>query len=142
MSAISNYLEDKWLRMLSNAAAFTAPATYVALFTTAPADDGTGGTEVSGGNYSRKQVNQDGATSPHWVVVPAQQGGGQALIDNAQAIEFPVASANWGTIVAVGVYDAATNGNLLYHGNLTASQVVNSGGTFKFNAGDLDITLA
>lgn len=139
MSALSNYLEDKWLRMLSGGAAFTPPATYVALFTAAPSDSG-GGTEVSGGSYARVQVNQDGATQPYWNT-PVDDGGPQ-LIDNNGAITFPQATGNWGTVVAVGVYDAATGGNLLYHGTLTTSKTIETNDTFIFDDGDLDLTLA
>lgn len=140
MSAISNYLEDKWLRMLSGGTAYTAPATYVALFTVAPADDGTGGTEVSGGSYARVQVNQDGTTEPYWNT-PVQSGGA-GLIDNQGAITFPTASGDWGEVVAVGIYDASTVGNLLYHGALAANRTVLTGDTFEFADGNFDVTLA
>ncbi len=140
MSALSDYLENAWLDMLANGSAFTAPATWVALFTTAPADDGTGGVEVSGGSYARQQVNQDGATPPYWNAIA--QDSGAALTDNNGEIAFPQATASWGTVVAVGIYDASSAGNLLYHGNLSASKTVDNGDTFKFATGDLDLTLA
>lgn len=139
MSALSDYLEDKWLRMLSGGAAFTPPATYVALFTVAPSDSG-GGTEVSGGGYARQQVNQDGATQPYWNA-PVDNGGPQ-LIDNNGEIAFPQATASWGDIVAVGIFDAATGGNLLYHGTLSSTKTISTNDTFKFPDGDLDLTLA
>lgn len=139
MTALSNYLEDKWLRMLSDAAAFTAPATYVALFTTDPTDAGTG-TEVSGGSYARQQVNQDGATSPFWNT-PVDAAGPQ-LIDNNGAITFPQATASWGTVSHVGIFDALTAGNLLFHGALASPTTVDTNSTFEFPTGDLDLTLA
>jgi len=43
--------------------------------------------------------------------------------------------------VAVGIFDAQTGGNLLWYGDLTQSKTVDSGDTFKINAGDLVITL-
>lgn len=87
-------------------AIFAKPAAYVALFSTAPtADDGSGAVEVSGGGYAR--VATSAAT---WGAAAAPP----PLIANTQAIVFPAATANWGTIVAAGLYDAASGGNLLF----------------------------
>ena len=61
---------------------------------------------------------------------------------NTAAIEYPTATANYGTVVAVGIFDASSSGNLLAYANLTSSKVVSTGDVFRFNAGDLDITLA
>lgn len=138
MSALSDYLESAWLNMLAQGQSFTPPATHVALFTTAPSDSG-GGTEVSGGDYARQQVNQDGATQPYWNA-PTDDGGPQ-VIDNNGEIAFPQATADWGEVVAVGIYDAATGGNLLYYGTLASSKTVTTNDTFKFADGDLDLKL-
>ena len=63
------------------------------------------------------------------------------LIDNVAEIAFTTATAGWGTVTDVAIVDTASGaGNILYYGALTASKVVNSGDTFKFNAGDLDVT--
>src|SRR5260221_5898206 len=57
MAGKSTYLEDKMLNWMKGTAFGAAPATvYVALFTTAPADDGTGAVEVSGGCYARAAI--------------------------------------------------------------------------------------
>lgn len=134
MAALSDYLEAKVLNWaLRGVAMGTAPATvHVALYTVAPNDAG-GGTEVSGGSYARASVNTTGGFN-------APTTGG--LTDNAADITFPTPTANWGTIVAVGVLDAASGGNLLFHGGLTTSKTVNNGDPApKFTAGQLDITL-
>ncbi|MGH7068279.1 MAG: phage tail fiber protein [Acetobacteraceae bacterium] len=47
-------------------------------------------------------------------VFPAATGAGPANITSSAALSFPQATASWGTVVAWGVYDAATSGNLLY----------------------------
>ena len=47
-----------------------------------------------------------------------------------------------GTITHFGVLDAATSGNLLYHGALTTSRAITSGDIFRVPTGDLDITCA
>ena len=130
MSGFSDYLEDKVLEHVFGGNAFTAPTTlYVALYTVAPSDTG-GGTEVSGGAYARQ-------TGTFTV-----SGTNPTTASNTAAIEYPTATANYGTVVAVGILDASSSGNLLAYSTLDSSKVVSSGDVFRFNAGDLDITLA
>ena len=130
MAGFSDYLEDKVLDHVFGGNAYTAPSTlYVALYTVAPTDTG-GGTEVSGGGYVRK--------SGTFTV----SGTNPTTASNTAAIEYPTATADYGTVVAVGILDASSSGNLLAYANLTSSKVVSSGDVFRFNAGDLDITLA
>tara|TARA_R100000353_G_scaffold129051_1_gene91682 strand:+ start:3503 stop:3895 length:393 start_codon:yes stop_codon:yes gene_type:complete len=130
MSGFSDYLEDKVLEHVFGGNAFTAPSTlYVALYTVAPSDTG-GGTEVSGGAYARQ-------TGTFTV-----SGTNPTTASNTAAIEYPTATANYGTVVAVGILDASSGGNLLAYSTLDSSKVVSSGDVFRFNAGDLDITLA
>ena len=136
MSAFSDFLEDELLDHVLNNNAYASPnPIFIALFTAAPDDTG-GGTEVTGGSYAR--VSLDSSVSDKWTVA----GAGSGLADNTAAITFVTATASWGTVVAVGIFDALTVGNLLLHGLLTASKVVDSGDTFEFAAGDLDITFA
>ena len=130
MAGFSDYLEDKVLEHVFGGNAYSAPSTlYVALYTVAPTDTG-GGTEVTGGSYAR----QSGAFTV--------SGTNPTQASNSAAIEYPTATANYGTVVAVGIFDASSSGNLLAYANLTASKVVSTGDVFRFNAGDLDITLA
>jgi hypothetical protein len=128
--SFSDYSEDlvlDWL--LTNAAATRPTAWYVSLYTVAPTDSG-GGTEVSGGSYARTAVTFTvSGTSP-------------TLATNSAAVEFPTASGSWGTIVAMGVMDASTSGNLLAWADLTASKTIATGDVLRFNAGEIDITLA
>ncbi len=137
MSAMSDYLEQKLLDLAFNKVAFPGPATYVALFTTAPADDGTGGVEVSVGAYARQLVNENAGGSPKWNVA-VTEGGGGFLVDNLDDIVWPTATAAWGTVVAAAIFDALTVGNMLVHGNLTVDKPVTQDDTFKFLAGELD----
>ena len=130
MAGFSDYLEDKVLDHVFGGTAYTAPSTlYVALYTVAPTDTG-GGTEVTGGSYAR----QSGAFTV--------SGTNPTEASNSSAIEYPTATGNYGTVVAVGIFDALSSGNLLAYANLTASKVVSTGDVFRFNAGDLDVTLA
>lgn len=133
MSALSSYLENEINDHVLGGAEYTRPATvYFALYTVAPTESG-GGTEVStsGTAYARAAVTND-ATN-----FPASSGG---VKSNGTAIGFPTATASWGTVVAFGVFDAASGGNLLYFGNLTSSRAISSGDTARFAAGDFSIT--
>ncbi len=142
MGAKTDYLENKLTDYLFRAQAFTAPATiYVGLFTVAPTDAG-GGTEVSGGSYDRVAVTSSLA---NWAgtqsagSTTASSGTG-ATTSNNNAITFPAPTANWGSVVAFGLFDASTSGNLLYYANLTTSKTVNNGDAApSFAAGSLTV---
>src|SRR5262245_23710085 len=103
----SDFLENKLLDHVVGNQAYTAPTNiHVALFTVAPTDSG-GGTEVTGGSYARVQVTNNNTNFPN-----ASSG----LKQNGTAITFAQASADWGIVVAFGLFDASTSGNLLYWG--------------------------
>lgn len=138
MAALSNYLENALMEEIFNGHAFTPPATYVSLYTDSPGDDDSG-TEVSGGAYERKLVNVAGGSAPAWN--DAAVDGTSYLVDNAGVITFPTATASWGTVSHFGIHDAASTGNLLFHGALTASKAVGDGDTFTFPVGDLNLKL-
>ena len=185
MAGLSDYSAKNLLNFLTGQVAETAlPSVWLALFTTAPTDAGTGGTEVSGGSYARVQVAGSAATNnttasgnatlhfastPSWIaagmsvtdltsgsVIPAATtvlsvtgttvvmsanatGGGvgngdtiifsaftpatgsaPSTITNNSIVTFATPTASWGNVLAFGLYDASTSGNLLawdYLGN-------------------------
>ena len=124
--SFTNFLETEILDHVFAGAAYTAPGThYLGLFTAAPGETG-GGTELSGSAYVRKAVNF--ATSG-------------ATTSNNAAIEFPTATGSWGTVTHVGVFDAASSGNLMAYATLSASKAIATGDVFRVPSGDLDITL-
>ena len=128
MSEISNYLENALINGTLRATTFTAPAAvYVSLHTADPTDAGTG-TEVSGGSYAR-QAATFGAPS-------------NGASTNSAAVEFPQAGGSWGTITHIGLRDASTAGNLLYHTALDASKTIATGDVFRIATGSLSVTLA
>ena len=128
--AFSDYLEDKLLKHTFANTAYTSPGTvYLGLFTAAPSDTG-GGTEVSGGSYARISC------------AFSVSGSDPTLCTNSSAAEFATATGTWGSVGWVGVFDASSSGNLLAWAALTASKTVSSGDVFRFDAGDLDITLS
>ena len=124
--SFTNDLETRVLQWALTAGSPTRPtAWYLGLFTAAPGETG-GGTEVSGGSYARQSaaftVTGDTAS-------------------NTAAVEWPTATANWGTITHVAVFDAVTGGNMLVYAALTTSKSVSTGDVIRIPAGDLDITL-
>ncbi len=124
--AKTDSLEDALLNHVLRNTAYSSPTTvYVALYTVAPTDVG-GGTEVSGFAYARQAVT-----------FAAPSGG---TVANSGAVTFPQASGGaWGTIVAMGIFDALTVGNLLYYGNLTTPKVVGDGDQISFPNGSLTV---
>lgn len=130
MSAISDYAEKAMLDWVLLGATPTRPsAIYLALFTAAPSDSG-GGTEVTGFGYARQAVTFNAASSP----------GGTA--DNSTAPSFTASGGNFGTVTHLGLFDAVSGGNLLWHGALTSSRIINDGDTLTFPASSISCTLA
>ena len=126
--SFSNTAETLVLNWLLTASSATRPtAWYLALYTAAPGEAG-GGTEVTtvGTAYARQ--------SSAFTVT-----GNTA--SNTSAIEFPTATATYGTVSHVGVFDAVTGGNLIAYAALTTSKVIDTGDVLRVPAGDLDITL-
>ena len=122
----SDYLENKLLDHVLTNTAYTSPSdVYVGLYTVAPTDAG-GGTEVSGNGYARESVSFATASS--------------GATSNDAEVEFGTPSATWGSVVAFGIFDQLTSGNLLYWGDLTTPKTINSGDTVKFLTGEIDIS--
>ena len=128
MAEMSNYLETALINGTLRGTTYTAPTTvYIGLYTSDPTDADTG-TEVTGGSYARQAVTF-GAPS-------------NGVSTNSAAIEFPQATGTWGTVGWIGIEDALSGGNLLYHTPLDASKTIESGDIFKIAIGSLSVTLA
>lgn len=134
-SYASAYFKKKMLDLYFGATAFASPATwYLALFTTLPASDGSGGVEVSGSNYSRLAVTNNGTNF-------SAATGSTVPVSKTTAADqtFATPSGSWGTVVGAGIYDASTSGNPIYLGALTTSKSPGNGDTVRFPAGNLTI---
>jgi hypothetical protein len=128
MAEMSNFLEDALINATLRNTTYTSVATvYVSLWTSNPGDDASG-TEVTGGSYARTAVTF-GAPS-----------NGVSL--NSADVTFPTATASWGTVGWIGINNAATAGNLLYHTALDTAKAIDSGDIFKISTGNLSVTLA
>ena len=119
--SLTNHGEDALLTLFKEAGPY-----YLALFTTAPGEDG-GGTEVSGGAYARQQVTFGTPSS--------------GTMKNSAAIEFPTATASWGTAVAWGLCDAKSGGNLVWYGTITTPKELLAGDIYRVNANNLTLTM-
>jgi len=128
MAEMSDFLENALINATLRNTAYTSPSVvYIALYTSDPTDANTG-TQVSGGSYARQAVTF-GAPS-------------NGVTTNSAAIEFPQATASWGTVGWIGILDASSSGNLLYHTALDTSKTIDSGDIFKISIGNLSVTLA
>jgi hypothetical protein len=128
MAEMSNYLENALINATLRNTSYTSPTTvYLALYTDDPTDADTG-TEVTGNGYARQSITfgspSNGAST------------------NTAAIEFPQATGSWGTVSYIGIRDASTAGNLLYHTALDASKAIATGDVFRVAIGSLSVTLA
>lgn len=127
MAEMSTYLENAMVNAVLRNTTYTSPATvYVALFTTDPTDAGTG-TEVSGNAYQRTAVTFGAPSS--------------GVSTNSGAVTFPTATGSWGTVTHIGIMDASTIGNLLFHTALDTSKTITSGDIFTISTGNLSVTL-
>jgi hypothetical protein len=128
MAEMSNYLENALINATLRNTSYTSPSSsYLALYTSDPTD-ADAGTEVSGTSYARQAITF-GAPS-------------NGVSTNSAAIEFPQAGGSWGTVTHVGIRDASTAGNLLFHTPLDASKTIATGDVFRVAIGSLSVTLA
>lgn len=128
MAEMSNYLENALINVTLRNTSYTSPtAVYVSLHTADPTDAGTG-TEVTGGSYVR-QAATFGAPS-------------NGVSTTTADITYPQATASYGTVGWIGIWDAVSTGNMLYHTALDTSKAIDTGDIFKIASGSLTVTLA
>ena len=128
MAEFSNFLENALINAVLRNTTYTSPATvYVSLYLTDPTDADSG-TEVSGGSYARTAVTF-GAPS-------------NGVTTNSADVTFPTSTGSWGVVAYIGIHDASTSGNLLFHTALDTSKTIDSGDIFKISTGNLSVTLA
>lgn len=128
MSEISTYLENALINATLRNTTYTSVATvYVSLWTSDPTDAGSG-TEVSGGSYARQAVTFGAPSS--------------GVSTNSGDVTFPTATGTWGTVGWIGINDALTSGNLLYHTPLDVAKEITTGDVFKIATGNLSVELS
>tara|TARA_R110002167_G_scaffold30764_7_gene101635 strand:+ start:872 stop:1258 length:387 start_codon:yes stop_codon:yes gene_type:complete len=128
MAALSNFAENEMLDHMLGTGAYTAPSNvFLSLWTSDPTDAGSG-TELSGSGYVRKDINFGASSS--------------GVATSSGVVTFDTASGSWGTVTHIGIHDAVSSGNLLFHGALTASKAIGSGDVMQIANGAITITAA
>jgi hypothetical protein len=127
MAEFSNYLENAVIDAVLRNTSYTSPTTvYVGLYTSDPTDADSG-TEVSGGSYARTAVTFSAPSN--------------GVTSNSADVELPQATSSWGSVTHIGLHDAASGGNLLFHTILDTTKTIDSGDIFKIASGNLTVTL-
>lgn len=129
MASLSTYLADALINHSNGVTAYTMPAVYVGLVTTASSAAGQG-TEAAYTGYAR-------------VALATLMGSAASeSASNTSAVTFPACTAGTSTIVGFILTDSATisGGNLLKFG--TCSLSVSAGITPSFPIGDLTTTMS
>lgn len=135
--AKSKYLARKVLDHALGVAAYAMPTVHLALFSSLVGlETGVLTNEIAAGGYQRMAVAFGAAADA--------EDGAQSL--NSAAVDFPVATADWGPMVAWALLDAATGGNVLYwgefpkYGDPAAYKAVYAGDSFRIRIGDLSLS--
>jgi|TARA_R110000824_G_scaffold75309_2_gene191204 hypothetical protein len=146
MSGKTNPVSADVLNLFLNSATSPFGSTWVTLFTTNPTSDGTGSsypdTYVEWGiSGSRVRVYNDQLTDPYWTAPAVDSEPNKMEIHNSTTVGWTaIAGLSVGeTVKGVGIFNAATGGNLLYWDMLTTERTVLNGDTYQFLAGTLQV---
>ncbi len=63
------------------------------------------------------------------------------IVTSSADINFPQATASWGSVGYLGILDALSSGNLLMHTALTTAKTIDTGDILKITSGNLTVTL-
>lgn len=121
------YLKTNVGNLLLRSGGYVSPGQVYIGLATAVTDAGATVTEVSGGAYARQAISFDAPVD--------------GVFWNGSDIQFPIATANWGTVVYAVLYDAITGGNPLVYDELSSPQTINSGSTYEILAGEASFSL-
>jgi hypothetical protein len=98
---------------------------FVSLHTSAPGDAGV--SEVTGGSYARQPVTFVSA------------GNNPTVASNNATIQFPVATALWGTISHFGIWSAVSAGTFLAYEAVAIPKTVNVDDVARWDVGKLSV---
>lgn len=131
MSGFSTYLQTAHLNWIKGTAMPTAPtAVYVALFSADPTDAGTLTNEVT------TTIRTAGRPTATFGAVSTASG--TSTIANSAVVDFGN-SAGSATVTYFGIFDAATNGNMLGSGTVS-NGTISTGNAVSYAVGALTIT--
>lgn len=132
MAGLTVYGQQKTLDHLMGKTAFSMPTVYISLTSTAPTDSAAG-TEATYTGYARKQT-----AGADW---NAATSATPSVVSNANVLTFAQCTAGSTTVTHFEFYDAASGGNRLAWGALTASLAVSAGISPSFAAGQLTASM-
>ena len=115
MAGKSEYQTDAVLNVLRGTDITAPAAVYVGLLSALPADDSAGGTELTGSGYERQEATFG---------APGAGTGNARKVANSAPITFGPATVDWLEAIGFGVYDAETDGNLLYWDELLGEPII------------------
>jgi hypothetical protein len=136
MPALSAVCSNELLDKEFGAVNYTPPASHwLALYSVAPAADGSGGTELPfSDDYARVEIPNDKTS---WTTASAKS------VTNAIELAFPQANGgDWPAAVAVALKTASTGGTVRAHGALEESVTIRDGKTASYDIGALEIIFA
>lgn len=150
MSSFSDDLETKVLNATLGRTAWSpVGAVYVALFTTpGPTDTNDTTKECSTTAtgwtaYARQPVGVGTVALAAAWSNPSAGAGGVMETKNQATISFPANDGVADVVVThMGLYDASTGGNLLYHNALVASKTLLTNDTLAFGPNSITVSLA
>lgn len=102
---------------------------YIGLHSGVP----SGGNEIATGAYARQ------AYAPYTIT---GSGEGPSIAGNDNVIQFPTATADWGSITHVGFWTASSGGTLVAWQPLVAAKTINIDDVFRFLANKLQVQLS
>lgn len=130
MSGLSDYAEVAVINAILRNVALQVTAAYISLHTADPGDAGAAN-ELTDSGYARKVATFDAPTS------------GAGTTQNSSDITFnAISDAGPFSVTHVGIWDAASAGNLLLTAALTASKSFSQNDVPRFPTGSLTVTAA
>lgn len=133
--ALTSLAAEALLKHFVGKETFTKPtALWIGLFSTVPSalSSGLELPTTSGGNptgYARKEIDE-----AKWEISSSQ------TITHTATVWFDTALTDWDTVAALGVFDAATAGNLLWFAEFEIEQTVEIGKAMALSSLSLSIT--
>jgi len=128
-------LEDQWFGKLVTP---TIPGTwYVCMFTTSPGLADSGGVEVTGAGYVRLAITNSAA------FFAAAANRAKVCSGASFPLSWFTATGSLGPIVATGLRDASSGGNLILLNDIPAGsqQSIANGNNITFNAADFSFRI-
>lgn len=131
--SLSNFLIKKIIDHLTGILPYDPPPFFLGLSKDDPGADGQGINEPSGNAYARVSLNA--------IFAEATLASSVVKALSNAIVSFPPATGDWGTIQYVAIFDAATDGNVLWSVALSNGIAIKNGDTFSIPIGSMSLGL-